>query len=147
MVLDVDSLMTRKAWQQVQLLPRVMLQVPVAQHPLILQYMLRLLWPLLLYNYTQDTLFTQASASAATATVVIAAAAAMGRLKSQQTVKRPESTKKKIFPMLRMGNFTMQGVRTLYTTTIDGLKTENINEGITDLGGVDKCLLSLLSVC
>lgn len=71
-----------------------------------------------------------------------------GQTEKSANCKAPGKHKeKKIFPMLKMGNFTMQGARTLYTTTIDGLKTENINEGITDLGGADKCLLSLLSVC
>lgn len=39
--------------------------------------------------------------------------------------------------MLRIGNITMQGVRTLFSGIMNGLKMKNINEGINHLAGID----------
>lgn len=36
--------------------------------------------------------------------------------------------KRKIFPMLKIGNIKMQGIRPLYSATVDGLQMEAINE-------------------
>lgn len=38
--------------------------------------------------------------------------------------------------MLRMGNTTILGIRTLYTATVDGLKMEKKNERIKNLAGI-----------
>lgn len=45
---------------------------------------------------------------------------------------------KKIFPTLRMGNIIiLQGVRTMHSSTMDGLKMEKINKRITNSDGID----------
>lgn len=39
--------------------------------------------------------------------------------------------------MLRAENIKIQGFRTLYSATLDGLKMEESNEVINDLAGID----------
>lgn len=58
----------------------------------------------------------------------------VGKLNSQQTWSL---RKKKTCPCLRMEYITMQGVRTLYSATRDGLTMEKISEGTICLGGID----------
>lgn len=43
----------------------------------------------------------------------------------------------KKFPTSKMGNITMQGVRFLYSSTMDALKMEQLNEGLINLAGID----------
>lgn len=48
--------------------------------------------------------------------------------------------------MLRMGNITIQGVRTLCSETMDDLKMEKIIEEITDLAVID-IMLVIIIIC
>lgn len=44
-----------------------------------------------------------------------------------------DNNKRKIFPMLRIRNITVQGVMILYSATMGGLQMEKINEGMNHL--------------
>lgn len=65
----------------------------------------------------------------------------LGEIPGKSFGKKLNSIKRKIFPILRMENIKMQGTKTLYNATMDGLKMENLKKGINDLAGIDKLLV------
>lgn len=65
----------------------------------------------------------------------------LGEIPGKSFGKKLDSIKRKIFPILRMENIKMQGTKTLYNATMDGLKMENLKKGINDLAGIDKLLV------